>query len=161
MLKGFGAGFVWGIFTACGAQVNDGGSAASPSVGGSASSAGGNTSISIGGAASTGGSTGIDLSTFCNGLFAGQICAMDQFANLTSCDLLLQEPPPIPNQVNVVIDCVIIKQVAFDAGTTDGYYIDYGPSPAHVRLTGAVCTSMSMYGAQSVVVVESCGCCVN
>ena len=154
MLKRFGAGVVLGTFTACGAQVDDGRNTGNLNAGGSASSAGGTISYSTGAGggnmfASTGGSTGI-----CGGMFTGS-CSVTQFVNVSSCDIPLQWSPDIAT-VTVAINCQYIAQIKLDAGTADGYYIDYSQTPSHLVLTGSDCAFVAMYGVQSVVLIKSC-----
>ncbi len=152
MLRRFVTGVFIGIFTACGAQVDDGGSAASPSVGG-------NTSVSTlpaagGTSASSGGSTPVATSAICSGMFAG-FCGVQQLVNVSSCDIPLQGSPNAAS-VKLAVDCQYVTQVRPDAGTADGYYVDYSYSPAHLELTGSVCANTSTHAIQSVVIVPGC-----
>ena len=159
MLIRFAAGVYLGIIPACGAQVDDGGITGSLGIGGSTSATGGNTSVSIGAtvggtSTSTGGSTAVAASTICSGMFAG-FCGVQQFVNVSSCDIPLQGSPNAAS-VKVAVDCQYVAQVKLDAGTADGYYIDYSYSPAHLELTGSVCANTSTHGVQSVVLVPGC-----
>src|SRR5664280_639996 len=118
MLRNFAAAVVASTFMACGGQTDVSEASGTLNVGGSMSSAGGYTSISIGAtggnpsattggstsnftgtaggsmSASTGGSTAIDWSTFCGGLFYGRVCdVLEQLLNAKSCDIPLQQSP--------------------------------------------------------------------
>ncbi len=179
MLRKFGAGIVLGIFPACGGQVDIGGASEHLlNVGGSTSSTGGTTSISIGAtggspsattggvtsnftstaggiiSVSTGGSTAIDPN--CNGLLLTNNCRPAPIVLVTSCDAPLQYSPPGPGFVQVVLDCGIVPPADPDAGILDGYYIDYNQSPVHLVLLGAYCTHVLTNGGQSSVVFEAC-----
>ena len=147
------------IFTACGAQVDIGGTSGSPNVGGSASG-GGNISTSTGAAgasASNGGSAAIDVTTYCNGLL-NTGCNVAQMLVLTGCDTPWQQAPPAgyPWDFAVVLDCMFPPLANLDAGMLDGYYIDYSQSPAHLKLTGSYCTSISTSGAYGMIVRQVC-----
>lgn len=165
MLRLFAAGAIACIFTACGAQVDDGGTSGSPNAGGSVSSAGGNTSDSIGTAVggslsvSTGGSTGIDFNTYCNGMLvsaSGAFCTGPiVITNATSCDIPLQQQPPDPASVGVTLNCNIITHVSPDAGVS-GFYIDYSQYPAHLELIGSACTFILANATNSVALVGGC-----
>ncbi len=134
------------VFIACGAQSD---------IGGSTVSTGGATSSSTGGASSSnGGSTATATSAICSGMFAG-FCGVQQFVNVSSCDIPLQASPNAAS-VKVAVDCQYVAQVKPDAGTADGYYIDYSYSPAHLELTGSICANASTLGTQSVVLIPGC-----
>gem|GEM_PF-3079453 len=77
--------------------------------------------------------------------------------NVTSCDIPLQTPPPLPSETIVAIDCVQIFPVAPDAGVADGYYIDYNQyPPAHLVVTGSACANLLTNGLRRLVSAEVC-----
>lgn len=164
MLIRFATGAFLGIFPACGAQVDDGGTTGSPSIAGSVSAAGGNasasTGVTVGGtSALTGGSTTIDVTTYCNGLLytSPRPCDVEQFVNVTNCDIPLQQSPPDPTRVQVAADCALIASVAPDAGTANGYYIDYSDYPlTRLVVTGSTCANLLTNGTRSLVVAAGC-----
>ena len=89
---------------------------------------------------------------------------VDVFGTITtqlihSCDIALKANPPDPNRVNVAIDCASQQPVPVgspaDAGV-DGYYIDYTQNPAHLRLVGAPCNSLTTQGAHNVDIIVGC-----
>ena len=91
---------------------------------------------------------------------------VDAFGTITtqlikSCDIPLKVSPPDPNKVTVAIDCNPVPAItagsATDAGA-DGYYVDYtyNPNPAHIKLVGSTCDSISAQGAHHVDVIVGC-----
>jgi hypothetical protein len=151
----FAASVVVSIFTACGEQVHIDRDAGSGNEGGSSSSTGGKTSSSSGTAAgstsaSSGGSTAIE-SPCCDGISTGGIYLAGfvvQIVTATSCDVPLQTPIPLDtNGSGVELNCTKVP-VNLDAGTADGFYIDYNQSPAHLELTGSYCTDVLTNGPQ-------------
>ena len=79
-----------------------------------------------------------------------------------TCDITLKSTPTSVGTVQVVKDCQFIpalpdnKAPGPDSGVQDGYYIDYQQSPAHLILTGSVCTSIQTAGANHLDVIEGC-----
>ena len=89
---------------------------------------------------------------------------IDAFSTITTqlihgCDFELKSSPPDKNKVNVAIDCATVPRVpdgtAADAGV-DGYYIDYTPNPAHLKLVGSFCNTLQTQGAHNVDVIVGC-----
>jgi hypothetical protein len=70
---------------------------------------------------------------------------------VTSCRLLLEEVPPVPNDVFVVIDGVEIKHAA-----VDGWDYDNSVSPPAVVIKGATCQKLETDGAQYINVTYGC-----
>jgi hypothetical protein len=171
MLRKFATGAIAGMVTACGTHVDNGGNAGAPNAGGSPNvststvSTGGTFSYSTGAAggsmsASTGGSTAVDMQTICDGMLANLVVCPNStpqiILNAATCDIPLQWSPTNVKTVIVMIDCAQILQVTPDAGTANGYYLDYNQSPAHLELTGATCTAVVTHGPASVLLFEWC-----
>ncbi len=164
MVGMFAASVIVSIVTSCGEQVGVGGDAGNLNVGGSTSSTGGKSSSSTGStagstSASNGGSTATDGNACCGGIATGTggICFDVWTTSATSCDL----PLPVTlkstaNELLVEFNCTKIALVNPDAGTADGFYIDYNPSPPHLELTGSYCTYITTNGSQCVSVSQIC-----
>ncbi len=89
---------------------------------------------------------------------------VDAFGTITtqlikSCDFPLKTSPQDPTKVTVAVDCAKVPSVpvgtSADAGV-DGYYVDYDQKPAHVKLVGSTCNSISAQGAHHVDVIVGC-----
>ena len=52
-------------------------------------------------------------------------------------------------------DALLSRQIKPDAGSP-GFFIDYGPFPAHLELAGSYCATVSTYGANRVVMIQGC-----
>jgi hypothetical protein len=76
-----------------------------------------------------------------------------------SCDVELKQSPPDPTRVIVAIDCNKVPPVDSNTpeeGGADGFWIDYGPTPAHLRLTGTYCSTIRTQGATNLDVITGC-----
>ena len=79
---------------------------------------------------------------------------------LRTCDIQLSTTPLVSqDRINVAIDCRLQPAVpagsSADAGV-DGFYIDYGQDPAHLKLVGAPCENMMTNGAHHVDIIAGC-----
>jgi hypothetical protein len=72
-------------------------------------------------------------------------------ALVKTCELELQKPPPVPDEVNVEIDGVAIPQDG-----PDGWDLDMTADPPLVRLKGATCSAVESTGAEEVRIVYGC-----
>jgi hypothetical protein len=82
--------------------------------------------------------------------------------SVKTCDFKLGTMPTNPVTVQVARDCQFIpplpgnKPAGPDAGTTDGYYIDYSQNPAHLVLTGSYCQGIVSFGGSHLDVISGC-----
>jgi hypothetical protein len=70
---------------------------------------------------------------------------------ITSCRLVLEETPPAPNDVYVVIDGVEIER-----GGADGWVYDNAVSPPAIVIQGATCDALERDGAEYINVTYGC-----
>jgi hypothetical protein len=70
---------------------------------------------------------------------------------VTSCRLLLEEVPPVPSDVYVVIDGVEIAR-----GGADGWVYDNTVSPPAIVIQGATCEALERDGAEYINVTYGC-----
>jgi hypothetical protein len=80
---------------------------------------------------------------------------------VTSCDIVLSQSPAQPSLVQVAQDCDLIpmlpgNQPPGDAGTVDGFFVDYRDDGAHLILTGSYCDRISTVGAKNLDVIVGC-----
>jgi hypothetical protein len=125
--------------------------------GGAPSSA--TTAGSSGGSGSTGGSA--SFMGRCNGLFDPQFCAATALnvPATSHCDIPFTSSPLSPDLVVIAIDCEFVPLVPgnnLDAGSVDGFVIDYNWNPAHLELLGAYCGLLQATGVHVIDVIEIC-----
>jgi hypothetical protein len=80
---------------------------------------------------------------------------------VTTCDIPLSATPQVGvEKINVAIDCKLQPPLqggmAPDASDADGFYIDYTTEPAHLKLVGLPCDSLTATGAHQVDVIAGC-----
>lgn len=75
---------------------------------------------------------------------------------ITSCDIPLLHSPDNSGAVKVAINCNLVNNIGTADGGTDGFYVDYNYSPAHVELVGPTCANVQVNGATEVDVVTGC-----
>jgi hypothetical protein len=72
-------------------------------------------------------------------------------ALIQTCVLELDERPPNPNRLNVIVDGETVQQLG-----DDGWDLDLTSDPPTVTLKGATCETVETEGAQSVEIVFGC-----
>ncbi len=80
---------------------------------------------------------------------------------VTTCDIPLSATPQVSvDKINVAIDCKLQTPLqsttAPDAAGADGFYIDYTFEPAHLKLVGQTCDSITAVGAHQVDIIAGC-----
>ena len=141
----------------CGGRL-DADSSAEDGQGNASSSAGGN---SAGGAAGTGGVNELDASC---PAYVGKVCARISTvvigeASSLICDIPLGLTPVSPNVISVTVDCTRVPLIPNndpDAGTMNGFFVDYYRTPAHAVLLSAGCQLLQSPGTHQVDIVVGC-----
>jgi hypothetical protein len=71
------------------------------------------------------------------------------------CDVQLDQPLPDPDQVDVAVDCTVLRRSSSDGGAGD-WYLALGTNPPTVMLEGALCDRIMTGAAMRIEVLLGC-----
>ena len=111
-----------------------------------------------------GNSADASVDAYCDGILSGHYSCpyftLDSTTVPLSCDITLNFSSTTVVAAVVVLDCKPLNPAqadAGDAGSTEGYLLDYADTPVQLILLGASCNAATTPGYHRIDVITGCG----